>query len=94
MEETNPNEQIELEEMNVLIKIPLNAATIDLTAHILDENGKVLNVARHFTTDEVRKARQDFLDNVEDGDDYDAVYTLTEKGQRYLEELRAEGNSQ
>ncbi len=94
MEETNPNQQIELDEMNVIIRIPTDAATIDLTAHILDEDQKVINVTRHFTVDEVRRARQDFLDNVDGGDDYDARYVLTEEGKRYLEELKAERNSQ
>ena len=39
---------------------------------------------------EIADARQDFLDNVEDGDDYDAIYTLTEEGERYLDSLQSE----
>ena len=36
-------------------------------------------------------ARQAFLDNVEDGDDYDARFVITDKGMDYLEQLKEGG---
>ena len=39
---------------------------------------------------EIRQMRRDFLNYVPDGDEYDAVYTLTDEGRAELERLMKE----
>ena len=83
---------VELDEINIIMRIPKDAATLDVTAHILGNDMKVTNATKHLTTDDVRSAREAFLENVEAGDDYDATYVLTDEGRRYLEMLEAGKN--
>ncbi len=83
--------EVLLKEMNVILQIPEEAAAIDVTAHIL-RGEKVLSVTRSFNAEALRKARQDFLDNVEDGDDYDPVYRLTPKGLKMAMDMAGEGD--
>ena len=81
---------IELEEMNIFLKIPKDAVALEVTASLLVD-GKVQRVSKKLSVSDIRERRQDFLDNVEDGDDYDARYVLTEEGMAYLQELRENG---
>ena len=84
------NLEIEVDEMNVILKIPKNSVRIKLEAVLLPDDGdKLITVYKRLNLEEIRKARQDFLDNVEGGDDYDAVYVLTDKGREYLDGLKA-----
>ena len=78
---------IELEEMNIFLKIPKDAVALEVTASLIAD-GKVQKVSKKLSVSDIRDKRQDFLDNVEDGDDYDARYVLTEEGMAYLESLR------
>ena len=78
---------VELEEMNIFLRIPKEAVALEVTASLLDGNGKVQKVKTSLSVSDIRDRRQDFLDNVEDGDDYDARYVLTEEGKAYLESL-------
>lgn len=83
-----PGTAIELEEMNIILKIPKEAVALEVTASLLDEDGKLMRVKTKLSVSEIRDRRQDFLDNVEDGDDYDARYVLTDEGRTYLERLQ------
>lgn len=87
IKETNEPEFIELDEINVIIKIPQDSARIDLTAHILDDDGHVVKVCKTLRSEDIREARRDFLDNVEEGDDYDARYIITDEGRAWLEKM-------
>ena len=58
--------------MNIILRIPKDAASVTVTAVLIDENDKTMKVSRRLSAGDIRSARQDFLDNVEDGDDYDA----------------------
>ena len=78
---------MELEEMNIFLRIPKDAVALEVTASLLTEDGKLMKVSRKLAVSDIRNQRQDFLDNVEDGDDYDARYVLTEEGREYLEQL-------
>ena len=78
---------IELEEINIFLKIPKDAVALEVTASLIAD-GKVQKVSKKLSVSDIRDKRQDFLDNVEDGDDYDARYVLTEEGMAYLESLR------
>lgn len=82
---------VELQEVNIILRIPENAASLEVSASLVDVNGKLVKVKKKLSVQDIFKARQDFLDNVEDGDDYDARYVLTEEGKAYLEELLRNG---
>ena len=77
----------DLEVFNVILKIPKEAIGLTVTAKLL-ENDKVVEAVRELSVSEIHDARQDFLDNVADGDDYDVFYTLTDKGRAELEKMK------
>ena len=70
---------IELGEMNIILRIPEGTAALDVTAILLGEEGEPLRVGRKLPVQDIFKARQAFLDNVEEGDDYGGYYVLTEE---------------
>lgn len=83
-----PGDEIQLEDMGVIIRIPKEAVRLKMTVLILDEDGNLQEVCAEFSASDIREARQAFLDNVELGDDYDTIWGLTEKGRRQLEEMK------
>ena len=85
---TKPGDEVTLEMMNVILKIPKEAVSLELTVGIIDDDGELRKVFTKMTASEIREIRQDFLDNVEGGDEYDALYVITEEGRRRLEELK------
>ena len=86
VEEMEPKE-VELQEMNIILRIPENAVFLEVKASLMDENGELMNVMKKLPVQDIFKARQDFLQNVEDGDEYDARYVLTDEGREYLNSL-------
>ena len=82
--------EVEVEEMPIILRVPKDSVAIELISTMFDENGELTRVSRKISVSEIYQCRQDFLDNVEFGDDYDAVYTLTEEGRAYAEKLRGE----
>lgn len=78
--------EIELDEINIIVKIPKDTARITIHAVVLDDDGSPLGVSKTLNPEDIRQARQDFLDNVEDGDDYDALFVLTDAGREWLEQ--------
>lgn len=95
MEDTNETKEqieVELDEINVIMKIPKDAARIDITAYIIDDNGDVSKVSKTMKASDIYEMRKDFLDNVEGGDDYDARYVITEEGLEFLEQLEKQKN--
>lgn len=78
---------VELEEMPIILKIPKDSVAIELISTMLNENGDLMRVSRKISVSEIHQYRQDFLDNVEFGDDYDAVYALAEEGRAHIENL-------
>lgn len=83
-----PGDEIQIEDMGVILRIPKEAVRLEMTVLILDEDGNLQEVCAEFSVSDIREARQAFLDNVEFGDDYDAMWQLTEKGRRQLEEMK------
>ena len=79
--------RIKLDLMNIITKIPKEAVKVMVEATMYHD-GKIEIVHSGMNMAEIAEARRDFLDNVEDGDDYDAIYTITEEGERYLDELQ------
>ena len=84
---------IELEEMNIFLRIPKEAVALEVTASLLDPDGKLMKVKTSLSVSDIRDRRQDFLDNVDLGDDYDAHFVLTEEGKAYLESLEKDRQS-
>ena len=80
--------EIELEEMNIIVKIPKDALKVTIKVQVPGHDGEIIKAKKKLTKTDIDAARKDFLDNVEDGDDYDATYALTEKGREYLKQLR------
>ena len=87
MEEYNEEDVVELNEINIFAKIPENTARLTLTVQYFDDDGNPQKAQKVMNAEDIRHARKDFLDYVEDGDDYDARYVITEEGKRWLEEL-------
>lgn len=86
--EHKKGEIVDLDEINIILKIPKDAARIELVVHMFDDEGEHMKFKKVLGANDIRDARQDFLDNVEDGDDYDARYVITEAGLEYLEALK------
>ena len=78
---------MEVEEINVILRIPREAVSVTIHAVMIDENDRSVKVSRKLSAEDIRTARQDFLDNVEYGDDYNARYVLTGEGRAYLDSL-------
>lgn len=80
----------DIEFHNIIIQIPKNTSELIVTARILDGD-KIVATQGTYDMTALFQARKDFLDNVEDGDDYNAIYQLTDQGYKYAEELEREG---
>ena len=81
-------DEIELDQINIILKIPKKTIALEIQPKILDDNGEVMTLSATLDPEDVRAARQDFLDNVDCGDDYDALYTLTDKGRELCERIQ------
>lgn len=79
---------IDLEEMNIILRIPKDAAAVTVEAVILNEDGSRQKAAKYLSISDIHTARQDFLDNVDGGDDYDAKFVITDAGREYLENIQ------
>lgn len=89
--EENKREEIELDPINIIMQIPKETVSMELTVKIM-RGDTIQTVGKQYTIADIHDMRQDFLDNVEFGDDYNASYVLTEKAQRYLEERENDEN--
>jgi len=76
--------------MNIILKIPKSTVHLAVIATLVDDDGGISQVNASFPLEAINKARKDFLENVEDGDEYDVCYVLTEKGREYLKQLEQE----
>lgn len=82
--ETTQEKLITEELINIIVKVPQNTITCKFSATMITDDGKLQEAHMKMNAEEFRQARQDFLDNVEEGDDYDRMYVLTEKAKREL----------
>lgn len=84
MSTKNPGpEELDVELIHIIVQVPKNTVTVSVDAKLL-QNGKLVDAHMDMTPEEFRQARQDFLDNVEAGDEYDGVWVLTDKAKREL----------
>lgn len=70
--------------INIIVKVPENTVACKFTATMITDDGKLQDAEMTMNATEFRQARQDFLDNVEGGDDFDKMWVLTEKAKREL----------
>ena len=81
--------ELDTELIHIIVQVPKDTVAISVDAKLL-QNGELITAHMDMNAEEFRKARQDFLDEVEAGDEYDCVYTLTEEGRKYAEALMEE----
>lgn len=79
-------QELNCELINIIVKVPKETVTCGFTAKLL-QGGKLVEAHMDMSPEEFRQARQDFLDNVEGGDDFDKVYVLSEEGKAYVDNL-------
>ena len=82
----NMEQELDCELINIIVKVPENTVACGFTAKML-MNGELKEAHMDMSPEEFRQARQDFCDNVEDGDDFDKVWVLTEKGKAEVDKL-------
>lgn len=86
-EDTKVENEIQEEELiHIILPVPKDTVTVSVTAKMI-QNGKLIEAKMDMSAEEFRQSRQDFLENVEDGDDYDKVWTLTEEGRNHLNQI-------
>ena len=78
-------QELDTELIHIIVQVPKDAVAVSFNAKLL-QNGQLVTAHMDMSAEEFRQARQDFLDNVDGGDEYDAVYTLTDEFKRKLEE--------
>lgn len=71
--------------IHIILEIPKETVRLKVDATLLDESGTPYDVFMTMNPSEIREARQDFLENVGLGDDYDGYFVLTDKGREMLE---------
>lgn len=76
-------QELDCELINIIVKVPENTVACRFTAKML-QDGKLIEAHMEMTPEEFRQARQDFLDEVEAGDEYDGVYVLTDEAKKKL----------
>lgn len=85
-------ETIELDQINIILPIPKQTVSMELTVKIMNGD-KIQTVSQSYTIGDIHDMRQNFLDNVEFGDDYDAVYVFNEESRHNLKELEHDHNT-
>lgn len=80
----NEPEELDCELIHIIVQVPKDTVTCSFEAKLLI-NGKLETAHMEMTPEEFRQARQDFLEEVEDGDEYDKVWVLTDKAKKELE---------
>ena len=74
--------------INIIMKVPQGTSYLSATAKLFDKKGEPVSYQMEMDAEMLAEARQDFLDNVEDGDEYDQVYCLSEFGRATLEQAK------
>lgn len=71
--------------MHVILEIPDAAYHLDIVAKTIDDEENSQIITTRMGLADIRQARQDFLNNVPGGDEYNTVWSITQKG---LESLK------
>ena len=76
------SEEADVEMINIILKIPKDSVSLNVTATLLDEDLTPYKAIMSLSVSDIMDARKDFLDNVEDGDEYDMRIRITYNGDR------------
>jgi len=71
--------------MNIILDIPDSTFHLDITAKLIDDDENTKIVTARLGLADIRRMRQDFLDNVEGGDDFNAVYVAGDQLKKAME---------
>lgn len=80
-------QELDCELINIIVKVPKDTVACRFMVMMITDDGKLQNAEMAMNATEFRQARQDFLDNVEGGDDFDKMWVLTEKGKAEVDKL-------
>ena len=69
--------------MHIIMEIPRGAAQLKMEVSMLG-CGEIETAYTTFDNEAIREMRQAFLDNVEEGDEFDKVYCLTDKAKKEM----------
>ena len=83
-------QELDCELIHIILQVPKDTVSISVCAKLL-QGGKLVEAHLNMTPEEFRQARQDFLDEVDGGDDYDKVWVLTEEGRKHTDKLLGVG---
>lgn len=83
MEDNRKDEIMEFEEIPAVFYIPENTISVTIEAKVLDENNKLITVTTDYNPAALREAIKDGEQFIPD----DAVFQLTDKGKRLLNEM-------
>ena len=76
-------QELDTELIHIIVQVPKDAVSVSFNAKLL-RGGKLIDAHMDMTPEEFRQARQDFLDEVEAGDEYDKLWVLTDKAKKEL----------
>ena len=79
-------QELDTELIHIIVQVPKDAVAVSFDAKLL-QGEELVTAHMDMSAENFRQARKDFLDNVEFGDDYDKVWTLTEKGKKLADAL-------
>lgn len=71
--------------MNIILDIPDSTFHLDVVAKMIDDDENTKIVTARLGLADIRRMRQDFLENVEGGDDYNTVYTASDQLRKAME---------
>ena len=74
--------------INIIMKVPQGTSYLSATAKLFDKKGEPVSYVMEMDAEMLAEARQDFLDNVEDGDEYDVRYVISDYGRATLEQAQ------
>lgn len=72
--------------IHIILPVPKDTVTVSVTAKMI-QNGELIEAKMDMTPEDFRQLRQDFLDEVDGGDEYDDVYTLTDIGKEIADQI-------
>lgn len=76
----------------IILQVPEGSISAELTLTVMDDDLTVHEERQHMMRRDIKNARAQFLRYIPDGDEYDAVYMLTDEGRAMLEAMgRNEG---
>ena len=87
--EENEGAVLDMDLIHIIIQIPKETAGLEVTATMLGEDMKPYKAYMKLTASDIREAREDFLENVEDGDEYDVLYVATDLGKELAKQMEA-----